>query len=618
MMNEEQKKVAPIVSSVEGIVRERIKEGQIKEGQIIGLDFFSDEEKREALTELCKLYYFNPIAYAIRLKEVKALFGCAEKYIELTVKKLVERAVPAKVDLDNKEAIVEMLVQIAKRETKELWHNEYGVGYASIERDGHVEIHQVEKADYQYFISRKFGEEYGYEVNGKFELRYPPRACLKEAVWHLESHARDDGEEKDPRNRIIKHNDALCIDEGDRNWHCIVVTSEGWGRVERMEAPLIRGAGMKALPEAVQGGDIRELREFANVRDDADFVLFCGTMATILNPFGNFLTQFFCGPAGSGKTTATRVMRALTDPHKNDTRRFISVRDLLHGAPNTHVIALENVSHIDDKLSDTICALNTATGTSERKYYAQGIEWSIRTQNPVIINGIPSNLATRSDLLDRSVTFVFDYLGERVRSDDVFWRKLNLAAPRLFGALLDGLVGAMKVREEFSDDIDEAAEKLFPGYHPRFVDAVVWAEAACRTMGFEPGEYVEAYRNNQDVALRHIGENDPICDGIRKLIAARGEWCGYPQQLCDALRRYLPWHEVPNAVTLGKELPWFIPILWKVDCISVKTGQRLYQDDNRNGIMIVGVGRGTLSDDQPVSSPPAPAPIPSVPKLRRL
>src|SRR5262249_34934043 len=151
-----------------------------------------------------------------------------------------------------------------------------------------------------------------------------------------------------------------------------------------------------------------------------------------------------------------------------------------------------------DDLSDTICALNTATGASERKYYNQGIEWSVRTKNPVIINGIPSNLATRSDLLERTVTFVFDYLGDRVRSDDVFWRKFNEAAPRIFGALLDGLVGAMKVRRDFHGDTDEAAQALLGGWRPRFVDAVVWAEAACRTMGFEPGQFTDAYKNNQD------------------------------------------------------------------------------------------------------------------------
>src|SRR6516165_6122768 len=51
-------------------------------------------------------------------------------------------------------------------------------------------------------------------------------------------------------------------------------------------------------------------------------------MAILLNVFGDYLTTFLVGPPGSGKTTATRVLRALTDPNEIDTRRAASVRDL--------------------------------------------------------------------------------------------------------------------------------------------------------------------------------------------------------------------------------------------------------------------------------------------------
>ena|SRR6516164_2574119 len=101
-------------------------------------------------------------------------------------------------------------------------------------------------------------------------------------------------------------------------------------------------------------------------------------------------------------------MRALSDPNKVDTRRYVTVRDLMHGAANTHVIALENVSEIDDNLSDTICALNTGTGVSERKYYNQGIEWQVRPKNPVIIvNRLPNLTHDRRPIL----TLLSDELG---------------------------------------------------------------------------------------------------------------------------------------------------------------------------------------------------------------
>ena len=89
------------------------------------------------------------------------------------------------------------------------------------------------------------------------------------------------------------------------------ITADGWKIENQIPAKMVRNVGMKALPLPVLGGNIQDLRQFIHVRDDADFVLFCGTTAALLNVFGDYNTTIFCGPAGSGKTTATNVMRAL-------------------------------------------------------------------------------------------------------------------------------------------------------------------------------------------------------------------------------------------------------------------------------------------------------------------
>ena len=147
----------------------------------------------------------------------------------------------------------------------------------------------------------------------------------------------------------------------------------------------------------------------------------------------------------------------------------------------------------------------------------------------------------------------------------------------------------MKSRRDFGNDNDLAAADLLGGWHTRFVDAVVWAEAACQRMDFKPGEYVKAHKDNKDVAFRVLAENEPICIGIRKLYARDGYWEGYPRQLCAAIQPYVD--EVPNEVWLARRLPLFIPILDKVYGIKIVMHKRLEQNDNRNGI-IIGVGRG--------------------------
>ena len=218
-----------------------------------------------------------------------------------------------------------------------------------------------------------------------------------------------------------------------------------------MGAPLVRGDGIRPLPVPTRDGDIRELRQFVNVRDEDDFTLLCGSLATILNPFGSYHTFLISGPANSAKTSITRAIRALTDPHEVDTRPVATIKDLRHGASQTHVIGLENVRHISPDLSDALCSLNTGTGYAERKLFAQGKEFQIKVRCPIIINGIPVNIATQPDLLDRVISFQCEHLGNRVLSEDWLKRRLTEAAPRMFGALLNGIVGAMKSRLEFGE-----------------------------------------------------------------------------------------------------------------------------------------------------------------------
>jgi hypothetical protein len=468
-------------------------------------------------------------------------------------------------------------VAIAKREAK-LWHNTIRVGCACFHRHGHLENHEVDSADFEDFLSDRYGDEYQVEINGQLEPDYPNKEDLKKAMDRIKAYARK-GSEKEPRIRIKDFEGELWIDRGSPDWSAVRVNAEGWRIEPIMRAPLIRGGGMRPLPIPIRGGDIQEHREFINLND---FALFCGNMASMLNPSGSYPTTLICGPPGSAKTTITKAMRALTDPHEIDTRFVSGVRDLMHGASQTHIIGLENNSSLSQQLSNAICALNTGTSYAERQFYEQGREYISKLRCPVIINGIPANIVDQSDLIDRTITFKCDYLGDRVRSDTMLWRRFDEAKPTIFGALLDGLVGAMKTLAQFGGDIDKAADALLGGWRPRFVDAVVWAEAACRAMGFAPGEYAEAHKNNKYVAYREIADRVPLCIGIKKLMAKRDEWQGYPEQLSAAISPYV----TVNGVWIGRTLAWFIGVLDKVCGINVEMNKELCRGDNQNGIII--------------------------------
>jgi hypothetical protein len=217
---------------------------------------------------------------------------------------------------------------------------------------------------------------------------------------------------------------------------------------------------------------------------------------------------------------------------------------------------------------------------------------------PVHINGIPGRLAEREDLIDRAVTFAFEFISDEDRkSADGFKRAFEAAWPKLLGCMLDGVVGALRTRQDFQDDNDAVRKELLGDYNPRFVDHVVWGEAACRKLGFRPGVFSEAYRENQGFAVQWFAEHDPICIGISEMMSTLQEWRGKPEELYHIIRPLALRHEErfegkfpATSAVMGKELPRSIGALHKVHGIALRRFR--LDDGNKNGIKIWKVGKG--------------------------
>jgi hypothetical protein len=91
---------------------------------------------------------------------------------------------------------------------------------------------------------------------------------------------------------------------------------------------------------------------------------------------------------------------------------------------------------------------------SERLYYSQGREFQSNAHCPVLINGIPPDLAERDDLIDAQLRLAFRCL---VTSSSLMMSfGASSMAPGQDCGLLDGVVGALRVRQEFRGDNDAA------------------------------------------------------------------------------------------------------------------------------------------------------------------
>lgn len=113
--------------------------------------------------------------------------------------------------------------------------------------------------------------------------------------------------------------------------------------------------------------------------------------------------------------------------------------------------------------------------------------------------GIPADLTERSDLATRTIRLhILPIPEEKKRGDDELWTEFHEMGPRMFGAICDGLVAALR---------DRRTIKI--GKKARMADFEAFAEAGCRT-AFGEWTFVERYRENRRSSMQFAADADPI------------------------------------------------------------------------------------------------------------
>jgi hypothetical protein len=409
--------------------------------------------------------------------------------------------------------------------------------------------------------------------------------ALTSAISTLEGFARFQGSERAVHVRLAESADKVFLDLGDQQWHAIEISKEGWRIVESCDCPIRfrRPNGMLALPTPERGGTISGLRSFLNVSGDDDFLLIAGWLLATLHPRGPYPILILHGEQGSAKSTASKILRSLVDPNVAPVRSEpTEPRDLMIAATNGLVCAFDNISRLENWLSDSICRLSTGGGFGTRQLYSDDEEKIFAVKRPVILNGI-EELATRGDLLDRSIVVYLPRIPDEQRvGEEEFMRHFNSARACLLGSLLDAVSAALRNSESVR------LEKP-----PRMIDFCIWIVAAEDMLGWKHGAFLDAYRANQQRA-NELPLETPCAEAVRKLHLP---WEGTATELLATLE---PLTDERGRRSKG----------WPTSGRGVSnTLRRLAPNLRQAGIFVeftrVGKGRRrviTLSEDTPVSS----------------
>lgn len=448
---------------------------------------------------------------------------------------LIEASKPHTEEKPARKTQATTLVELAS--DAELFRTPEGDAYATVNVGGHLETWLIRLRGFQDWLRRRF-----YESEGSA----PSAQSLQEALDVLQGRAQFDGETREVYTRVAEHDGAIYLDLCDERWRVVRVTPDGWQVLETSPVKFRRAKGMLPLPEPAQGGRSELLRNFINVNAE-DWPLLVGWLVATYRPGKPFPVLALHGEQGSAKSTTAKVLRSLIDPNKADLRSEPrEERDLMIAAKNGWLITLDNLSHIKPWLSDALCRLATGGGFAVRQNYTDDEEIIIEAKRPILLNGI-EELATRSDLLERSIVLILPTIPEQKRRTEAqFWREFEAARSFILGALLDAVSGALRGYENVR------IERL-----PRMADFAQWVTAAEVSLGLKSGGFMAAYTGNRassnDLAL----ESSPVAAAVLSFMNNEEVWQGTSSELWMALndrtsedvQRQSGWPKAPNALS---------------------------------------------------------------------
>lgn len=355
----------------------------------------------------------------------------------------------------------------------------------------------------------------------------PPKHALEDAINVFTSRALFEGGQHPVFLRLAEHNGKVYLDLGSDEWNAVEISTSGWRLIANPPVKFVRSRGMRPLPNPVVGGDVNQLRSFLNVSDE-EWPLVLTWILAAFRRRGPFPILTLNGEQGSCKSSTSAVLRNLVDPNAAPLRSGPrDERDLFIAANNSWVITLDNLSHLPGWLSDALCRLATGGGLATRQLYTDLNETIINVQRPIVLNGI-AELATRGDLLDRSIVVLLPNLDAEKRRDEAeFWSEFESAKPKILGALLGALAASLTQLPNA-----RLVRK------PRMADFALFGVAVERALGWSPGKFINAYEANRGGANSSALEASPVALAVQSLVQDH-MFEGTATELLDELSSYV-------------------------------------------------------------------------------
>jgi hypothetical protein len=398
----------------------------------------------------------------------------------------------------------------------DLFQDDGGDGYCCIELGGGARrTLKIEGAAFSDWLVAEYGRRFPEFVAGRQVPGSVSSSTLADAVRTILAMARQ-GDTRRVFLRLGWGGDRLYLEMATPEPRAIEITPDGWAIVQDPPVHLVFSPTAKPLPVPVPGlrkAVLRQLRKFFGfpVKDDR-FVLLLGVLMAGLMPEGPYPILIMSGEQGSGKTTRSRFIKIAIDPTKASVRgRPRSAEDLAISVWRSWFGLFDNLSKLDQDMSDWLCRLSEGAGLPKRKLYTDSEEILIEAARPIMLTAIP-DIAQSGDLIDRSALIRCDPLPTKMR-EQVLLDQFEAFRPQLLCYLIEAVSCALR---RYADMVD-THDGLRRG------DWCAWVEAAAPALGLPEGLFTKVYKRNQDTAVRMALELDPVAAAVLAFMEQKAE-----------------------------------------------------------------------------------------------
>lgn len=232
----------------------------------------------------------------------------------------------------------------------------------------------------------------------------------------------------------------------DENWSQVIIGKNGWkiGKSKRLK--FVRSKFDEAQADPIGGGNLLLLmRKYINMDDDS-FLLFVVHIVQAFSRYSSHFAAILSSSKGTGKTTLSKVMRALIDPSEaGATLMPSSEGDLKNLLANSYMVCFDNTAALSAKVSNILCAAITGSKEAKRKLYTDCDQVILNLHNLVVLNGIDI-VPFKSDLAERSLLFELQPISKAQRkTDNDFWSEFKRDRAAIMGAIFDTLAKAIQL-----------------------------------------------------------------------------------------------------------------------------------------------------------------------------